>query len=187
MSLKRRIMALSAAGLLAIAGYEGYSEFAYEPLPGDRLTIGFGHTGDVRPGDKVDLKEALSLLDKDTRYAQNAVNRNVTILLSQNEFDALVSLVYNIGETQFRNSTLLRCLNKADFDCVHREWMRWKYFKGKPVKGLENRRARELAVFCGETVERTADDRLCFGSAGCISYGELLQERGSSPDGAAAG
>ena len=187
MSLKRRVMALSVAGLLAIAGYEGYSEFAYEPLPGDALTIGFGHTGGVHAGDKVDLKEALALLDKDTRYAQNAVNRNVHILLKQNEFDALVSLVYNIGESQFRGSTLLRCLNRNDFDCVHREWMRWKYFKGKPVRGLENRRARELAVFRGETVERSADDRLCFGSAGCISYSELLQERGSSPDGAAAG
>ena len=48
--LKEAAMALSAAGLLAIAGYEGYSELAYQPLPGDAWTIGFGHTGDVQPG-----------------------------------------------------------------------------------------------------------------------------------------
>lgn len=182
--LKKAAMTLSAAGLLAIAGYEGYSELAYQPLPGDAWTIGFGHTEDVQPGDKVSPREALSLLKKDTRLAERTVERYVTIDLEQYQFDALVSLVYNIGNHAFRQSTLLRCLNLKDFDCVHEQWMRWVYFKGKRQKGLENRRAQELYVFRGGKTSVGADGRLCFGGGVCIELSEPLQSGGCEPDGA---
>ena len=172
--LKKAAMTLSAAGLLAIAGYEGYSELAYQPLPGDAWTIGFGHTGDVQPGDKVSPREALSLLKKDTRLAERTVERYVTIDLEQYQFDALVSLVYNIGNHAFRQSTLLRCLKLK----------RWVYFKGKRQKGLENRRAQELYVFRGGKTSVGADGRLCFGGGVCIELSEPLQSGGREPDGA---
>nr|DAF30660.1 MAG TPA: Lysozyme [Caudoviricetes sp.] len=129
---------------------EGFSDTAVQPLPGDKWTIGYGHTGDVKPGDSITRREALDLLGKDVSWAEAAVNRLVTIELKQCEFDALVSLVYNIGETAFASSSLLKALNRGDRAEVEVQWMRWCYFKGKRVVGLENRRRRELAVFKGE-------------------------------------
>lgn len=149
MSWKHGAMGVSAAGLLAIAMFEGFSGTAYQPLPGDAWTIGYGHTKGVQPGDQVTREEALGLLGQDTRAAAAAVNRFVEIPLEQFEFDALVSLAYNIGEDAFRRSTLLRCLNRSDRACVSREWVKWKYFKGQPVKGLLDRRVQELAIFLG--------------------------------------
>ena len=180
--LKKSAMALSAAGLLAIAGYEGYSELAYQPLPGDAWTIGFGHTGGVKPGDKVSPREALALLKTDTRLAERTVNRYVTVELEQYQFDALVSLTYNIGSSAFRRSTLLRCLNINDYPCVHKEWMRWVYFKGKPQKGLQNRRAKELYVFRGGQNTVGSDGRVCFGHGLCFTTSEILQDGGRKPD-----
>lgn len=185
--LKKSAMALSAAGLLAIAGYEGYSEFAYQPLPGDAWTIGFGHTGGVKPGDTVSPKEALELLHKDTGLAERSVKRYVTIELKQHQFDALVSLVYNIGPYAFRQSTLLRCLNKEDFDCVHEQWMRWVYFQGKKVKGLEVRRANELFVFQGGKVVAGPDGARCFGGGLCLEPTGEVQGSGGDADRADAG
>lgn len=185
--LKKSAMALSAAGLLAIAGYEGYSELAYQPLPGDAWTIGFGHTGGVQPGDKVSPREALSLLKKDTRLAEATVNRYVTVELKQYQFDALVSLTYNIGSFAFRQSTLLDCLNLQDYVCVHREWMRWVYFKGKPQKGLQNRRAKELYVFRGGQNTVGSDGRVCFGRDQCFTASEILQDGSGQPDKASYG
>lgn len=184
--LKKGALTLSASALMLIAGFEGFSDTAYQPVEGDKWTIGFGHTGGVSPGQVITSEEALSLLYKDTKAAQDAVNRYVTVPLLQREFDALVSLVYNIGPTAFRNSTLLRCVNHSDLGCISKEWMRWKYFGGKPLKGLEARRARELAVYRGEYVIQM-DDRVCFGGDLCLSPRDLVQERTAGPDGAEAG
>lgn len=180
-------MALSAAGLLAIAGYEGFSNVAYQPLPGDKWTIGFGHTEDVQPENTISLQGAIYLLQKDVRRFEDAVNSSVKVPLKQHEFDALVSLTYNIGVGNFKSSTLLKCLNAGDRYCVADQWLRWKYFKGVPQRGLANRRARELAIFNGEQVTTAPDSRICFGSAGCIGYSDLLQERMRAPDNASQG
>jgi lysozyme len=180
----KAVLTTSVAGLLGIAGFEGYSYLAYQPLPGDKWTVGFGHTEGVRRGDKVTLEQALGLLKKDVAVAEKAVNTSVKIELSQHQYDALVSLTYNIGGTAFKNSTLLKCLNEQDLVCVNKQWMRWVYFKGEKVKGLENRRARELAVFNGEQAFLDSDGRVCFGSAGCLSASEFEQHQGEKPDGA---
>ena len=147
---KAGALGVSLAGLSLIMFSEGFSDTAVQPLPGDKWTIGYGHTGDVKPGDSITRREALDLLGKDVSWAEAAVNRLVTIELKQCEFDALVSLVYNIGETAFASSSLLKALNRGDRAEVEAQWMRWCYFKGKRVVGLENRRRRELAVFKGE-------------------------------------
>lgn len=177
-------MALSAAGLLAIAGYEGFSDTAYEPLPGDRLTIGFGHTDGVQAGGRISLEQGLYLLRRDAQIYEHAVNNLVTVPLTQNQFDALVSLVYNIGITAFSGSSLLQCLNAGNLQCVRQQWMRWIYFKGKPIEGLKERRKRELAVFNGEKLEVDSSGCVCFGSAGCLPFRDALQAAMREPDGA---
>lgn len=184
MNAKKGLMALSAAGVLMIAGFEGFSEVAYEPLPGDKLTIGFGHTENVQHGDRISLETGIRLLRRDAQIYENAVNSFVEVPLTQNQFDALVSFAYNVGVENFRGSTLLACLNDGNMNCVNQQWMRWIYFKKKPVEGLKNRRARELAVFNGEQLEANPDGSVCFGSAGCLSYRDVLQESLRDPDGA---
>lgn len=183
-ALKKGLMSLSAAGLLLIAGFEGFSEFAYEPLPGDKLTIGFGHTEGVKAGDRISLRAGVQLLRRDAQIYERAVSRYVTVPMTQNQFDALVSFVYNIGIDKFKASSLLQCMNDGNLECVNSQWMRWVYFKGSVVPGLVNRRSRELAVFNGEQVDMGDSDRVCFGSAGCISFREALQESMREPDSA---
>ena len=174
---------MSAAALLALAGFEGFSDDAYQPLPGDKWTYGFGHTAGVEKGDHIDLYGAVRLLKDDVKTFEKAVNEVVEVPVTQFQFDALVMFTYNVGVYAFQDSTLLKCLNELDYVCVNREWIRWKYFHGKPVKGLEARRARELAIFHGEPIFEN-NGRVCFGSAGCLSVGDLLQERSRGPDGA---
>lgn len=182
-SNKQGALAISVAALLALAGFEGFSDKAYQPLPGDKWTYGFGHTAGVEKGDEIDLYGAVRLLKEDVKVFERAVNRAVTVPVTQSQFDALVMFTYNVGVYAFQKSTLLRCLNDKNYACVDREWVRWKFFHGKPVKGLEARRARELAIFHGEPIIEK-DGRICFGSAGCLGIGDLLQERSRGPDGA---
>lgn len=182
----RKIGAASAVGILLIAVSEGFSDSAHQPLPGDKWTIGFGHTGGVEPGTTISVQEALGLLHNDTYAAEQAVSRLTRWDLEQHQFDALVSLVYNIGARAFETSTLLKCVNAYDEAGVEREWMRWVYFKGKRVQGLENRRARELAVWRGEKVFESGGT-VCFGGGLCLPYDVLVQERSGGPDGADTG
>ena len=149
-TLKKRLsvtaLALSGAGLIAISGFEGFSEKAYVPVPGDRITIGYGHTGQVQLGDTITKDEALQLLRKDVEVAEKAVRRCVKVPLSQNEFDAYVSFTFNVGEGNFCSSTLVKKLNTKDYLGACRELKRWVYSSGVKYKGLENRRSVETLI-----------------------------------------
>lgn len=184
--LKKGAVGVTAAGVVLVAMFEGFAPEAMQPLPGDKWTIGFGHTGGVEEGDTITVEEALDLLHKDLAWVEDTINRHVKVPLLQCQYNALASLVYNIGSSAFVSSSLLEALNRFDYAEVDRQWMRWKYFKGKPVKGLENRRAREVAVFHGEPVVKSGDS-VCFGSGLCVPYDTLVQERTVGPDGAEAG
>lgn len=155
MGLKQRIaagaLALSAAGLIGIAQYEGFSEEAYVPVPGDRITIGFGHTGpDVKLGDKITVPDALTRLYRDVGVAESAIGRCVTVPLTQGEFDAYTSLAFNIGAQAFCDSTLVKRLNQGDYVGACEEIKRWVYAGGKVVPGLVNRRESEYRMCMGE-------------------------------------
>ena len=144
-------LSLSAVGLLAIANFEGFSNQTYIPVPGDMPTVGFGHTDPrLKVGDMVTTQEALSLLRGDVREAEDAVRRCIRVPLTQGEFDAFVSLAYNIGGNAFCVSTLAKKANDGDYPGACKELTRWVYFKGKKLKGLENRRAEELRMCKGE-------------------------------------
>lgn len=147
---KASALVLSAAGLAAIAGYEGYRSTAYIPVPGDVPTIGHGTTRyedgkAVKMGDKVTPERARILLQHDASAFARAVQRCAPVPMYQHEFDAFVSLAYNIGEGAFCRSTLAKKLNALDYAGACREIEKWVYFKGKTLPGLVKRRADERA------------------------------------------
>ena len=143
------LLALSASALVGIAVHEGYRGEAYEPVKGDVPTIGFGTTEGVEMGDRITPERALIRLLNDTNKFQNAVKRCAPVPLHQYEFDAYVSLTYNIGEGAFCRSTLVKKLNAQDYEGACAEILRWDRFKGKPLPGLTKRRQEEYQKCLG--------------------------------------
>lgn len=135
---------------LLIKKWEELRLKAYLPTPQDVWTIGWGHTRTAKQGMTITLPQAEALFEKDTAWAQNAVNTRVKVPLSQHQFDALVSLVFNIGEGAFAKSTLLRKLNAKDYEGAAQQFLVWNKQKGKTLKGLVRRRAEEMGYFLGE-------------------------------------
>lgn len=146
---KRLTLLATTTAVAMIAGYEGYREYAYEPVPGDKTTIGYGQTyyadgSAVKKGDKITKEEAfnqLTLLTK--RDVVDKLAKCVKVPISQNEYDAYVSLAYNIGQSAFCGSTLVKKLNQYDYVGACQQILRWDKYKGKTLKGLSNRRLKE--------------------------------------------
>lgn len=112
------------------------------------LTIGVGHTGpDVKRGLTITKAQSDALLAADLARFERAVNNAVKLPLTQNQFDALVSLAFNIGSRAFADSTLVRLLNAGQYDQVPAQLARWNKVNGKSDKGLTARRAREASLF----------------------------------------
>lgn len=134
-----------------IKDHEGLRLTAYKD-GGGVWTIGYGHTGaDVREGLTIPLSEAERLLTLDLRVAEGHVNKLVQVNLNQNQFDALVSFVYNLGGDAFRSSTLLKLLNAGDYEGAANQFQRWNKDNGKVVPGLTNRRGKERELFLRKT------------------------------------
>lgn len=130
-----------------IKDHEGLRLTAYQD-GGGVWTIGYGHTGsDVREGLTIPLSEAERLLTRDLRTAEWHVTRLVQVKLTQNQFDALVSFVYNIGGGAFETSTMLRLLNAGEYEGAANQFLRWNKDNGKVVDGLTNRRRKERELF----------------------------------------
>lgn len=131
---------------------EGLSLVAYDD-GGGVWTIGYGHTGGVKPGERITKEQAEAFLESDAGIAGGCVNDLVEPSLEQNEFDALVSFVFNVGCGGFRTSALLRLLNERDMEGAAEQFSRWVYQTdrrtGKKTKnrGLISRRAKETALF----------------------------------------
>jgi lysozyme len=135
-----------------IKRFEGYSATAY-PDPGTGgapWTIGYGHTRGVKQGDTTDMDQATRWIYDDVQDAADAVQRGVAVPLSQNQYDALVSFVYNVGAGNFFKSTLIKLLNAGDWDGAAREFVRWNRAGGHEMAGLTRRREAEAALFRGE-------------------------------------
>jgi lysozyme len=149
-------MELSDKGAEDLKGSEGFRSQPYpdgEGVP----TIGFGSTF-YENGTRVTLKDApitkeraLQLFKVTLKQYTSAVDKNVTVPLTQNEFDALVEFTYNVGVAAFKGSTLLKRLNAgAPKDQVAAQFLRWNKDEGKVVPGLTNRRKRESTKFLGK-------------------------------------
>lgn len=144
-------MKTSERGVELIKRFEGLELEAYQDIAGV-WTIGYGHTGaDVKPGMTITEREAEALLRKDLGPREDAVNRLTSVPLNQNEFDALVSFVYNVGADAFRKSTARKRLNRGDRVGAAEAltWWNKATVAGvlREVTGLTRRRAAEKALF----------------------------------------
>jgi lysozyme len=138
---------VNKAGMRLIQLAEGLSLVAYK-CPAGIWTRGYGHTGtDVKAGLMISEAHAEELLLDDVQEAKDAVNRLARVSLTHNQFSALVSFVYNVGEGAFRSSTLLRKLNAGDYLGAAEQLLRWNKAGGVVLGGLTARRKAEKALF----------------------------------------
>lgn len=131
-----------------IKSFEGLRLKAYRDVKGV-LTIGYGHTGDVKEGDVVTKHQAEAILQVDLdKFERGVEELTEGVKLSDNEFGALVSLAFNIGLGAFAKSTLLLKLKHgAPRDFCATEFLKWRMAGGKVYPGLVRRRAAERALF----------------------------------------
>jgi lysozyme len=142
-------LGISGIALVGLLVAEGYRDTAYIPVAGDVPTIGFGTTQNVRMGDKITVPQALNRALDDVQKFEGAMKRCVKVPLHQYEYDAYVSLTYNIGEGAFCRSTLVRKLNAGDYTGACEQILRWDNFQGKPLRGLTIRREKEYKQCIG--------------------------------------
>lgn len=143
---------LSTNGLEIIKQFEGFSATPYPDHKG--YSIGYGHL--IKVGEQIDSvtrEQADELLMQDVAGAEQAVRTAVDVDLDKNEFDALVSLAYNIGTGAFKNSTLVKKLNSGDFEGAAAQFSVWNKASGTVNTALVKRRAIEADLF---TTEATA-------------------------------
>ena len=152
MSARMRIAALvlSASTLVGLAVHEGYREAAYIPVAGDRPTLGFGDAQGVKLGDRTDPVRALIRLNAQAEVFQREMRACIgDVPLHPHEWDAYVSLTFNIGSGAFCKSTLVQKLRAGDYRAACDQILRWDRFQGKPLPGLTKRRAAEHAQCVG--------------------------------------
>ena len=144
-------MHVSPSGVDLICNFEDLRLKAYDDGVGV-WTIGFGTTKypngiRVKKGDTCTLDQAKAYMQNDLKSFEQTVNNTVKVPLNQNQFDALVSLAYNIGSTAFKNSTLVRQLNEGNYKAAANQFNVWVNAGGKRMQGLVNRRAAERTLF----------------------------------------
>jgi len=139
-------MRISNKGIELIKKHEGLRLSAYQCSAGV-WTIGYGHTGNVTPDMTITLAEAEELLRKDLLTAETAVNA-AYLAVNQNQFDALVSFVFNIGKGAFGKSTLLKkAVVNPDDPSIRDEFMKWVNGGGQRLPGLVKRRNDEANLY----------------------------------------
>ena len=140
-------MQYSKNGLLLTEGFESCRLVAYQDIRGI-WTLGWGHTGpEVCEGLTWTQDQADAQLLADVQSSVAAVNADVTVPLTQDEFDALVDFAFNCGNTALRNSTLLKKLNAGDYAGAANEFDRWDKAAGQVIAGLLRRRQKETDLF----------------------------------------
>lgn len=137
---------ISQEGIDLIKQFEGLRLEAYKDAVGV-WTIGYGHTKTAKPGMKIDKEKAEQLLKQDLKRFEQAVLKNVTVSINQDQFDALVSFSFNVGINAFKNSTLLEELNQGNYEGAKQEFYKWVYGDGQKLEGLVRRRKQEAQLF----------------------------------------
>lgn len=148
-------LVLAASTLVGLALQEGYTDNAIIPVPGDVPTYGHGTTRHadgtpVKMGEKTNATRALVDLLRDASKFEQAVKRCAPVPMHPYEFQAYVSFTYNVGESAFCNSTLVKKLNALDYDAACKELLKWDKVKGVTVKGLTIRRQAEYQTCLGK-------------------------------------
>jgi lysozyme len=142
-------MKISQEGLSLIKKFEGCELEAYKCAAGV-WTKGYGSTKGVKEGDTITQEEADELLLHEMEEYEGYINDMVTVDLKQNQFDALVSWVFNLGSSNLSSSTLLNRLNNKMWDDVPAQIKRWNKAGGKVLQGLIRRREAEALLFEGK-------------------------------------
>ena len=145
-SNRRRNLKISQEGIALIKKFEGCELTAYQCSAGV-WTIGYGHTKGIEEGMEITQQEAEDMLVEELHEYENYINDNVTAPLSQNQFDAMVSWVYNLGPANLKASTLLKVLNAGNYDDVPFQMRRWNKAGGVTLDGLIRRREAEALLF----------------------------------------
>ena len=140
------LMNLGYEGTKLLKFFEGCKLTAYQDSVGV-WTIGYGHTKGVLEGMTITQEGAEQLLQTELEEYEGYIEKYVTVPLTQNQFDALVVWVYNLGPTNFRNSTLLKELNAGNYNAAGQEITRWNKAGGKVLAGLVKRREAEAQLF----------------------------------------
>jgi lysozyme len=141
-------MQLSNKGHDLLKYFEGCELEAYQDSVGV-WTIGYGHTKGVHEGMVITQEQAEQMLLDELKEYEGYVEDMVEVELTQEQFDALVVWVYNLGPTNFKNSTLLKRINEGNFEDVPYQMKRWNKAGGKVLLGLERRREAEAKMFQG--------------------------------------
>ena len=141
------LMKTSEKGKSLIKKFEGLSLNAYQDSVGV-WTIGYGHTGtDVYAGLTITKEQAENLLEQDIAKHETPV-QNMGVELSQNQFDALVSFVFNMGVGAFRTSTLYKKVSANPNDtAIADEFRKWIYAGNIKLNGLVSRREKEIEMY----------------------------------------
>ena len=133
-------------GIELIKHFEGCELEAYK-CPAGVWTIGYGHIKGVKEGMTITESQAEEMLKSELNEYEGYINNLVTAELNQNQFDAMLSWVYNLGGGNLKASTLLKVLNSGDYDGVPAQMMRWNKAGGKVLEGLTRRRQAEADLF----------------------------------------
>lgn len=136
---------INAEGKALIKKFEGLRLEAYR-CPAGIWTVAYGHTGDVQPGMKVTEHQADTILDLDLERFEECVDR-LAPKTNINQFSALVSFTFNLGETALARSTLLKHVQAERYEQAGAQFMKWHYAAGKVLPGLVKRRAAERSLF----------------------------------------
>lgn len=129
-----------------IKKFEGFRDRAYTCSAG-KATIGYGHTKGVKLGDRCTREQAEKWLEEDAQEARDCILSCVMVNLSENQLDALTSFVFNVGCGSFKNSTLLKLLNKGWYEQVPIQLMRWNKVNREAIGGLTRRRVAEVELW----------------------------------------
>jgi lysozyme len=142
------MMKTGEKGLNLIKKFEGFRDKEYI-CPAGKPTIGYGHV--ILPSEhfpsSITKEEAEILLKNDLVSREKSLNILIKVVITQNQFDALISLIYNIGIENFKQSTLLKFINDKLFDKIPDQFRRWKYINKVISKGLLNRREEEIKLW----------------------------------------
>lgn len=145
-------MNISEEGLSLIKKFEGCELKAYR-CAANVLTIGYGTTKGVTEDMEITKEEAESILKEEMHEYEGYINDMVKVPLKQNQFDSIVSWVFNLGSGNLSSSTLLKKLNNSEYDEVPAQIKRWNKAGGKVLDGLIRRREAEALLFEGKEWE----------------------------------
>lgn len=137
----------SSKAIDIIKYFEGFSAKIYHCI-GGYATIGYGHK--IAKGESlkfISFERANEILYHDIFKIEKVVDRNINVVLNNNQFSALVSFIYNIGSASFQRSTIRQKINFEQWEDIENEFNRWIFVRAKAIQGLRNRRIVEYKLF----------------------------------------